>query len=52
MFMPRKLIIEFSLVNESKNKTDVEIIREVSEVFSNEEINIPWCEKVVKITLK
>ncbi len=50
--MPRKVIIDFSLVDESKNKTDAEIIKDISEVFSNEEINIPWCNKVMKINLK
>lgn len=51
-FMKRRVVIEFSLVDESKNKTDAEIIKDVSEVFSNEEINIPWCNKVVRINFK
>ncbi len=48
----KKLIIEFSLVKESNNKSKDEILREISKVFSNEEVSIPWCNKALKIALK
>ena len=47
----RNVIIEFSLVKESNKVTDFEIINEVSKAFSKEEITIPWCDKVEKISL-
>ena len=48
----RNLIIEFSLVKEINKVTDFEIINEISKAFSKEEIIIPWCDKVEKISLK
>ena len=47
----RNVIIEFSLVKESNKVTDFEIINEVSNAFAKEEITIPWCDKVEKISL-
>ena len=47
----RNVIIEFSLVKESIKVTDFEIINEVSNAFAKEEITIPWCDKVEKISL-
>ena len=47
----RKVTIEISLVKESKKITDNEILKEISDAFSNEEFVIPWCEKVEKISL-
>ena len=47
----RKVTIKISLVKESKKITDNEIIKEISDAFSNEELVIPWCEKVEKISL-
>ena len=49
--MLRKVTIEFSLLKESKEKTDDEILKEISEAFSKEEIVIPWCNKAAKIIL-
>jgi len=48
----RKLIIEFSLINESKQRTNEEILKEISAVFFNEEITLPWIKKVEKIIIK
>ena len=47
----KKVIIEFSLVKESNKKRKDEILKEISEVFTNEEIIIPWCNKIDKISL-
>ncbi len=47
----KKVIIEFSLVKESHKKRKDEILKEISEVFTNEEIIIPWCNKIDKISL-
>ena len=49
--MPRKITIELSLVEESKKKTEEEILKEISEAFSKDEIVIPWCNKATKIIL-
>lgn len=48
----KKVIIEFSLVKESNKKRKDEILEEISEVFTNEEIIIPWCNNIKKISLK
>ena len=50
--MPSKVIIEFSLVGERMSATKAEIIKDIKEAFSDEEISIPWVNKVEKITLK
>lgn len=47
----QKIIIEFSLVIESKRRTKNEIIKEIAQAFENDNIMIPWCEKVEKITI-
>ena len=47
----RNVIIEFSFVKECNKVTDFEIINEISKAFSKEEIIIPWCDKVEKISL-
>lgn len=49
--MSRKVVIEFSLVGESKSKTDAEIIKDILAVFSDEEIVIPWIDKVEEINI-
>lgn len=48
--MPRKIIIEFSLVKESLNKTDNEIKNDILDAISKE-ILIPWCDKITKIKI-
>ena len=50
--MSRKVTIEFSLVEESKEKTEKEILKDISEAFSKEEITIPWFSKVEKIAIE
>jgi hypothetical protein len=49
--MPKKVIIHLHLVNESSKKANDELLKEISEAFSKEEVLIPWCNKVEKITL-
>lgn len=49
--MPRKVIIKLSLVNESKEKTDNEILTEIFHAFSSEEVVIPWCGKVESVSV-
>jgi len=49
--IPRTVTIKFSLVKESKKRTSDEILKEISEAFSTEELVIPWCNKVEKISL-
>ena len=44
--MAIKVTIELSVVEESKKKMNTEILKEISEAFSKEEIVIPWCNKV------
>ena len=47
--MPRKIVIKLSLIEESSLKSKAELLKEISEVFSNEELVIPWCDKVENI---
>ena len=49
--MVKKVTIIFSLVEESNNKTKDVIIEEIAEVFFKENLIIPWCDKVEKISL-
>jgi len=49
--MPRSVIIEFSLVIESNEKTDNEIITEISKALSTDELLIPWCDKNLAIRI-
>ena len=49
--MSRTLTIKFSLVRESKKRTSDEILKEISEAFSKEDLVIPWCDKVEEISL-
>ena len=49
--MPRKITIELSLIEESSLKSKAELLKEISEVFSNEELVIPWCDKVEHISV-
>ena len=48
----QKIIIELSLVKESKGRTKNEILKEIAQAFENDNIMIPWCEKIEKITMK
>lgn len=47
----QKLIIEFSLVKESKEKTSNEIITEISNTLSKDEVLIPWCDKAITVRI-
>ena len=49
--MSRTLTIKFSLVRESKKRTSAEILKEISEAFSKDDLVIPWCDKVEEISL-
>jgi hypothetical protein len=50
--MSTRVVIEFSLVKESSNMNNSEIIKDIEEIFSNEEVSIPWINNVEKISLK
>ena len=43
--------MEFSLLEESREKTEDELLREISEAIYNGEVLIPWCNKVEKISI-
>ena len=45
-----KIIIEFSLIKESSKGRKDDILKEISEAFANEDIVVPWCDKIEKIT--
>lgn len=47
----RKVRIELSTVNEAKKRADLEVIKEISDAFSRQEIIIPWCDKILKISM-
>ena len=49
--LSKKGIIEFSLVEECCNKKDEEVLKDINDSFCKENIVIPWCDKIVKITL-
>ena len=51
MKISSRVTIKFSLVSECKKKTSSEIVKEISDSFSNGDIIIPWVDKVEKITL-
>jgi hypothetical protein len=45
----KRVIIEFSLVEESVEKSNKEIADEIFSVFSEGRLFIPWCKKVEKV---
>jgi hypothetical protein len=49
--MQKIVIIELSLVEEDMEITNAEIVKDISDAFSNGDVCIPWCNKVEKITL-
>lgn len=51
VFMSKKIIIELSIVEEGQLKSYDDIINDINAAFSQEEIVIPWCGKVEKISL-
>jgi hypothetical protein len=50
--MVRRVIIEFSLVEESVEKTTEEIEDEISAHLREGETSIPWVKQVEKVTVK
>jgi len=49
--MAKKVIIEISLVEESVEKTNEEIEKEIFDELSGGIPLIPWCKKVEKVTV-
>lgn len=49
--MSRIVVIEFSLVEESKEKTSSEILKDIEDFLKNEETTIPWCDKFVNLEI-
>lgn len=49
--MVKKAIIVISLVEESAERTNEEIKRDIIEDFSKEPASIPWIKKVDKVTI-
>lgn len=49
--MPKKAIIAVSLVEESVEKSNEEIEKEIFEELSKGLPKIPWCKKVEKVTV-
>jgi hypothetical protein len=47
--MVKKVIIEISLVDESAEKANKEIVDEIFVVLSEGSSVIPWCKKVEKV---
>ena len=48
----RKVTITFSLIKESKEKNEKEIIKEITQAFENENLILPWCKKIESISLE
>lgn len=49
--MAKKVIIEISLVEESAEKANQEIVNEIFNDLSEGRIIIPWCKKVEKVAV-
>jgi hypothetical protein len=49
--MSRKVIIELSLIEESNNKPENNIIKDIVSAFSKEDFVIPWCKQFEKIII-
>ena len=47
--MAKKVLIEFSLVEESSGKANQEIANEIFEELSGGKPCIPWCREVKKV---
>jgi hypothetical protein len=48
--MPRKIVVEFSLIPESKERPSSEIIKDIEDALMNE-VTIPWCAKTLDIQI-
>ena len=49
--MVKKAVIEISLVEESAEKANKEIEKEIFNDLSEGRLVIPWCKKVEKVTV-
>jgi len=49
--MPKKAVIVISLVEESAEKANEEIEKEIIEELSREPSAIPWLKKIEKVTV-
>ena len=49
--MPGKVVLEFSLVDESKKRTNSEIIDDILEVMKADDFVIPWVGELVDIKI-
>ncbi len=49
---PKNIILNLTLVDESRNLADDELIKELSKAISSGEVLIPWCNKVEKISIE
>ncbi len=49
--MPRKVIVEFSLVGESKDKTNFEIVEDILEFVKADDFVIPWIGELVDVKM-
>jgi hypothetical protein len=47
--MSKRVVIELSLVEESAEKSNKEIVDEIFSVFSQGRLCVPWCKKVEKV---
>lgn len=48
--MTRRIVVEFSLVDESKEKSSSELLNDVKEALKND-VTVPWCGKVLDIQI-
>ena len=49
--MPKKATITISLLEESEEKTDKELEKEIFRELSKMTSRIPWCKKIEKVTV-
>jgi hypothetical protein len=47
----KKVILELSLVTESRTRTENEIISDIKNALSKENLIIPWCKKIENIAI-
>lgn len=49
---PKNIILSLTLVDESRNLTSNELIKELSKAISSGEVLILWCNKVEKSSIE
>jgi len=49
--LPKKASITISLLNESEEKTNEELEKEILRELSRITSRIPWCKKIEKVTV-